>query len=91
MKPALIKALLKLRGVSQADIARQCGNVSPAIVYQVIEGRGRSKRIEVRIASAIQLPPEELWPQWYGPDAKPRRRDLPSTNQITEALRALAG
>jgi hypothetical protein len=60
-------------------------------VYQVIEGLARSKRIEQRIATATQLPLAELWPQWYGPNAKPRRRNTPSTAQITDALRALVG
>lgn len=91
MHPTLIKTALKLRGLTQADIARQCGNVSRTLVYQVIEGANRSKRIEHRIAAATNLPPEQLWPQWYGPDAKPRRRRTVSNTQIAEALRALAG
>lgn len=91
MHPTLIKAALKLHGITQADIARQCGDVSAPLVYQVIEGLTRSKRIELRIAAATQLPLAELWPQWHGPHAKPRRRRVVSNIQIADALRALAG
>lgn len=90
MHPALIKAVLKMRGVTQVDIAKQCGDVSPAVVYQVIEGLTRSKRVELRIAAATQLPPTDLWPQWYGPNAKPRGRRTYSAKQISDALRAAA-
>lgn len=91
MHPALIKAVLKMRGVTQVDIARQCGNKSAAVVYQVIEGISRSKRIENRIAAATQLPLTDLWPQWYGPDARPRGRRTHSAKQITDALRTAVG
>lgn len=91
MQPSVIKALLKLRGVSQADIARQCGHCAPSQVYQVIEGIARSKKIEVRIATATRLPLAELWPQWYGPNAQPRSRRSIEKSEIADALRALAG
>jgi len=91
MQPSVIKALLKLRGISQADIARQCGRCAPSQVYQVIEGIARSKKIEMRIAAASGLSLAELWPQWYGPNAKPRSRRAVGKTEIADALRALAG
>lgn len=91
MQPSVIKAVLKLRGISQADIARQCGRCAPSQVYQVIEGIARSKRIEMRIAAASGLSLSDLWPQWYGPDAKPRSRRAINKAQLADALRALGG
>lgn len=90
MHPALIQAALKIRGITQADVARQCG-VTPTVVYDVIHGNRRCKKVELRIAAATQLPLAELWPHSHGPNAQPRRRNTPSTAQITDALRALAG
>lgn len=87
MHPALIQAALKMQGVTQADIAAQCGRVSATAVYQVIQGNSRSKRIEMRIAAVTKLPLAELWPDWHGPKAKGRF----STDHITAALRAAEG
>jgi lambda repressor-like predicted transcriptional regulator len=63
--PAEIQALLKKRGIKQADIAREC-EVSRTIVGDVIQGRRRSKQVEQRISELTELTPPELWPQWYG-------------------------
>lgn len=90
MHPALIKAILKMRNVTQAEIARQCGNKSPAIVYQVIEGITRSKRVEMRIAAITQLSLAELWPQWHGRGAKTSGRPALTREQISDELRAAA-
>lgn len=86
MHPAMIQAALKMRGVTQSQIAVECGRISNTSVYQVIHGRSRSKRIEHRIAGVTGLPLADLWPQWYGPDAKRRRRTM-STVRVAEAIR----
>lgn len=65
MHPAEIQALLKKRGIKQADVARDC-DVSRTIVGDVIQGRRRSKLVEQRISELAELTPPELWPQWYG-------------------------
>lgn len=65
MHPADITAALKKLGVSQADIARECG-VERQAVSSVINGRGRSKRVEASIASVLGVPLERLWPDRYG-------------------------
>lgn len=88
MHPALINAALKMQGITHADIARQCGRISSTAVYQVIHGKGRSKRIENRIAALTRIPLEELWPAWYG-NGKNDHRMRPE--QVATALRAVAG
>lgn len=82
----IVKAALLFAGTSQADIARQC-NVAPAIVSAVVHGRSRSKHIENRIAVTTGLPREQLWPDWYGPNAKRRKKPL-SSAEVTRRLEA---
>jgi lambda repressor-like predicted transcriptional regulator len=89
MHPAQIQAALKMRGISQVDVAKECGEVSPTAVYQVIQGNSRSQRIEMCIARITGLKLAELWPQWHGP--KSGRRPVMSTAQVADALRARAG
>lgn len=82
-----VKIALMLAQVTQADIARQC-KVEPASVSAVVNGRSRSKTIETRIASAVGVLPDVLWPQWYGAEAK-RRKKRPSGSEIAARLMAL--
>lgn len=90
MHPAMIQAALKMRGITQTQIAQECGRVSDTAVHQVIQGRSRSRRIELRIAAATRLPLADLWPQWYGAQAK-RRRNPVSAAQLADALRSAVG
>lgn len=87
MHPAQIQAALKMRGITQTEVADQCDRVSPTAVYQVIQGRSRSKRIEMRIAALTGMTLAELWPQWYGPQAVRRRVSL-SPAKVAETLRS---
>lgn len=91
MHPAAIQAELKMAGFSQADVAGAVGHKRPTVVWQVIHGRARSKRIEMAIAAATKRPLAELWPDWYGPLAKRRVRATPAERaaQIAQALEAL--
>lgn len=82
------KLALMLAGVSQADIAGQL-RVYPSAVSAVVNGRGRSKQIETRIAVATGVPRERLWPQWYGPAADKRRKRL-TPSAMTAALEQLS-
>ena len=67
MKPAEIKAALVLRGVRQADIARQVGHAG-AFVHDVIAGKRRSLAIEQAVAAALGKPLKEVFPgQAYAP------------------------
>jgi len=84
-----VKIALMLAGVSQADIATQL-RVYPSAVSAVVAGRGRSKKIENRIASATGVPRERLWPQWYGPEAQRRRRRSMTPAALTAALDQLS-
>lgn len=65
MHRAEIQAALKMRGTSQADIARLCG-VTPATVNGVVQGKTRSRQVEECIAAATGLSLYQLWPQWHG-------------------------
>lgn len=87
MHPALINAALKMQGITQAEIARQFGKLSSAAVYQVINGRSRSKRIENRISVLTRIPLAELWPQWYGAT---RGKNRVSVKDAANAVRAAA-
>lgn len=65
MHRAEIQAALKMRGASQADVARACG-VTPATVNGVVQGKTRSRQVEECIAAMTGLTVYQLWPQWYG-------------------------
>lgn len=89
--PTRVRMALMAAGCTQADIARSCG-VASNTVSAVVHGRGRSAKVENRIASVTGLLVSELWPQWYGPEAQRRRaRNRPSPHQVAEALRAFVG
>lgn len=88
-RAARIKYALACSDYTQADLALELDR-SRSAVSMVINGRGRSKRIELRIAAITRRPLAELWPQWHGPNAKARRRRATSTTQITDARHAAA-
>jgi lambda repressor-like predicted transcriptional regulator len=55
-----IKALLILKGIPGAGIARKM-NVDRTAIYHVIMGRSKSKRIRKAIAEALDMRVEDLW------------------------------
>ncbi len=59
-KASLIKALLVLKGIKGAEIARRCG-VDRTAIYKVVEGVSKSKRLRRAIAEALEVPYESLW------------------------------
>jgi lambda repressor-like predicted transcriptional regulator len=63
-KHGWIKRALSLRGTSLSEIARAQG-VKPSTVSLVSTGWRRSRRVELAIASALELSPEEVWPDRY--------------------------
>jgi hypothetical protein len=87
----MIKAAIGLAGVTQSEIAKHCGGIRPTTVSMVVNGVGRSKRVELRISEITGLKLAELWPDWYGPSANRARRPALSPSQIADALRARAG
>lgn len=56
-----IKALIVLQGISISAIARKVG-VTRQWVSQVVNGHKPSKRIRKAIASALNKPVEDMWP-----------------------------
>lgn len=56
-----IRNLLKKKGVKVIDIAAQL-NVSHSAVSRVIHSSGKSKRIQIAVAAAVNRPVAELFP-----------------------------
>ncbi len=83
---ATVKIALMLAGITQAEIADQCG-VAPNTVNAVVHGRSRSRKVENRITTATGVSREQLWPQWYGPNAVRRRKPV-SGAEIARRLAA---
>lgn len=69
MHPAEIKAALEIQGYSQSAIADECG-VQRSTVNMVVNGKGRSQKVEERIATVLRKSLGEIWPHWY--DIEPR-------------------
>jgi len=76
-KHGRIKEALKLRGLSLSDIARAQG-VKQSTVSLVSTSWRRSHRLESAIADALDLAPEEIWPDRYisGRRSRPRQPAL---------------
>lgn len=91
MTPLEIRFLLSAEGLSQTAVGKLCG-VSQPSVWRVIEGKSRSKSIELCISNAVGLPLHKLWPQWYRPDGgrvPKRRRHFASSAEAFARLEAL--
>ena len=73
MHPELIKAALRIGGVTPAALADELG-VSRMSVSNVIHGRGVSKRIALRISQVIGHPLAVIWPGKYGAGGDTRLR-----------------
>jgi len=63
------RALLRERGVSLSDIARDLGK-NLSVVSRVNGGQRRSREIEAAIAESLGLSVREAFPEWYG-DPRP--------------------
>lgn len=70
MHPELIKAHLRIGGMSPAALADELG-VSKVTVSQVIAGKAVSRRIAERISQLTSKPLAELWPERYGAKHRP--------------------
>lgn len=62
MKPIDIKHAIQQAGWTQIDIARDC-QVTPSMVYLVIQHRTVSAKIRRAISRAINRPVESIWPR----------------------------
>ena len=62
MHPELIKAQIRMKGISCAVIADELG-VTHATVSAVLHGQRTSARVARRIAEVVGLPVATLWPQ----------------------------
>lgn len=57
-----IKAEMALAGVTQMDISRKTG-IHPVSINDVVSGKRRTRHIREAIASAINKPVLEIWPE----------------------------
>lgn len=55
-----VKALMVLNGIKAVDIAKRLG-LSPVTVNIVLNGYGKSHRVQKAIADALKVTYEELW------------------------------
>lgn len=62
--PEDIKAALRKRGITLADLSRQHG-YTPNAVGLVLHGRRRSAPLRRIIAAAVGRPEHEIWPERY--------------------------
>lgn len=69
--PADIVAALHKRGLTLRKVADQCGVSPPAVIKAL---RERNLPSERRIAEAIGIPAQQIWPSRYNPDGS--RADL---------------
>jgi transcriptional regulator with XRE-family HTH domain len=64
------RALLRARGVSLSDIARDLGK-NLSVVSRVNAGQRRSREIEAAIAEGLGLRVGEAFPEWYVEPPRP--------------------
>ena len=64
------RALLRERGISLSDVARDL-NKNVSVVSRVNGGQRRSRVIEHAIAERLKLSLREAFPEWYGDDDAP--------------------
>jgi hypothetical protein len=101
MDPLLMRFLIRRAESSISEIARSLRvpseggdirHLSHVSVIRVIDGKGRSQRVENAIADLLCRTKHELWPQWYGPDEKPirKRKRVLSRHEKTQRFAAAA-
>lgn len=73
MPPENIQAMLAIRNVTQAGIARE-KNVSDNAVHLAIYGRLKSADLHDHIASNLSMTKEEIWPEMYPEHPVDRRK-----------------
>lgn len=72
MHPELIKAAIRMKGTSPTALAETL-DVAPTSVFDVINGRTRSSRIEEAISALVGKKKEEIWPANNAPKINRRR------------------
>ena len=72
-----IKAALRKRGWTLADIAKEL-DICPSAVSHALT-RQRSRRVEETIANKIGLPLQEVWPQRYAAANRQAHSSVPQS------------
>lgn len=73
MHPELIKAQIRMTGITPTALARELG-VTHTCVAHVIAGRGISARVSQRISEVIGVPVNVIWPARAQPPMRGRPR-----------------
>ncbi|MBI4714410.1 MAG: helix-turn-helix transcriptional regulator [Nitrospirae bacterium] len=60
MDPKEIKILLLRNDIRQTDIARKLG-LKKSTICRVINGKGKSRRVQAYIAAILRVPFQALW------------------------------
>lgn len=68
--PEEIKAAIRMRGSTMAELSRQNGYVD-SVVKQVL--RKPWPAVEKIVADYLGVAPQTIWPDRYGPDGMPNR------------------
>ncbi len=89
--PHFVNFALRCAGLTQADIASRLDR-KVNTVCAVVNGRGRSRRIEAIISLMTGVPLHELWPKWYDADGRRisrRRRSIDQAVRQFERAQAM--
>lgn len=62
MSPDEIRELIRVRGMTQVDIARRI-NITAGSVNDIIQGRTRSATARFALAMVLGVDPEAIWPR----------------------------
>lgn len=90
MHPELIKAAIRMAGITPAALADEMG-VAHSSITQVINGRTVSARIRKRIAHIIGKPAAAIWPPSTRPSMRRTRSQMrTSTRRASAAQRSKA-
>ena len=83
MHPEQIKAAIRMTGTTPAVLAEELG-LSRSMLSAVIAGRGKSARVQERIAQVTGLSVDTLWPGSAVPGAVLRRASPAKEPQTPE-------
>ncbi|KJZ17241.1 helix-turn-helix domain-containing protein [Loktanella sp. S4079] len=64
-----IKSHLRLAGTSLAELSRELG-LKSGTMTTVSKGKGQSKRVQIHIAKALNIPASTLWPEVFSKDTE---------------------
>ena len=64
-----IKSHLRLANTSLAQLGRELG-LKNGTMTTISKGQGRSKRVQLHIAAALDIPEWKLWPEYFSENSE---------------------